>query len=99
MTVTEMLNEAADTFDQRAKVYGESHKKTGYVLETLFRGTAINLDSPDALNRFNILLIIVGKLNRYVANFNTGGHEDSLIDIAVYTQMLRELHQNEMENK
>jgi|TARA_R110001606_G_scaffold386854_3_gene551139 hypothetical protein len=97
MTVTEMLAEAAATFDQRSSVYGESYKSTGYVLDELFKGMAIELEGPDALNRFTILSIIVGKLNRYVANFNTGGHEDSLIDIAVYTQMLRELDQKESE--
>jgi hypothetical protein len=33
----------------------------------------------------------MSKATRYAQNFERGGHEDSLIDNSVYTQMLREV--------
>jgi hypothetical protein len=38
-----------------------------------------------------ILNWMVGKLNRYCANFGEGGHADSAIDLVNYSAMLREL--------
>ena len=39
--------------------------------------------------RFGILNFIVSKLIRETNNFSSGGHEDSLDDIAVYSQILK----------
>lgn len=41
--------------------------------------------------RFSIVSFIVSKLVRYCNNFEAGGHEDSLNDIAVYSQILADM--------
>ena len=89
-TVFEMLREAAETYEERNEVYGDNYKHFGLVMRSLFP-EGVDLKSMDDFNRFGVLVQIVGKLGRYAANFDLGGHEDSLLDIAVYSQMLREL--------
>jgi hypothetical protein len=38
-----------------------------------------------------VMTHIVSKLHRYALNFETGGHQDSLKDLAVYAAMLASL--------
>jgi len=89
-TVPEMLREAADTYEERNKVYGDTYKKHGTVMQSLFPD-GVSLDCDDDHNRFGVLTMIVGKLTRYAQNFNKGGHYDSLHDLSVYATMLNEL--------
>ena len=97
-TVPEMLHEAAGTYKERNLQYGENYKNFGPVVHALFpKGIAmfqkekgIALHKRD-LNRLGILVQIVSKLTRYCTNFDIGGHDDSLKDLAVYATMLREL--------
>jgi hypothetical protein len=42
-----------------------------------------------------LLVQIMSKLSRYCANFNQGGHEDSLDDLAVYSVLLQEVDKGE----
>ena len=86
----ERLNSASMTYVQRNKQYGNSYKMHGKVIEALFP-KGIRLDSVEDHNRYAIINTIVGKLNRYCNNFKTGGHQDSIHDIGVYSFMLEEL--------
>lgn len=70
--------------------YGEAHKKKGEVIVALFGGIP-QFDSAEDLSRYGMLEFIASKMVCYCANFHNGGHADSLDDIAVYTQMLKEL--------
>lgn len=90
MRVPEMLREAATTYEERNKLYGDNYKDFGIIMSSLFP-TGICLGSVDDFNRFGVLVQIVSKLTRYTHNFGSGGHDDSLLDLAVYSQMLREL--------
>lgn len=90
MTVPEMLEAAAATYRERNKLYGDNYKLHGCVMAQLF-GREIVLRTPDDHNRFGVLTQIVSKLTRYVANWEEGGHDDSLLDVSVYSNMLREL--------
>lgn len=69
-----------------------NYHKHGKVMFALFPN-GIELKSVEDFNRYAILDMIVGKLTRYSNNFETG-HEDSLIDLSIYCQMLRELDLN-----
>lgn len=89
-TVPEMLREAAATYEERNKLYGDNYKSFGIVMASLFP-LGIRLLSVDDFNRFGVLVQVVSKLTRYAENFGRGGHDDSLLDLAVYSQMLREL--------
>lgn len=101
-TVPEMLREAAALYEERSKAYGDSYHQHGQVMRGLFP-TGIHITSVRDQNRLGVLNMIVSKLTRYCNNFPNGGHDDSLADLAVYSQMLRELDkedinlQNELE--
>lgn len=89
-SVPEMLRHAARTYEERNKVYGDTYKIHGYVINALFPA-GIRLSGPMDHNRFAALTLIISKLTRYCQNFDKGGHADSLHDLAVYAMMLQEL--------
>lgn len=87
--VPELLKAAAATYEQRNKIYGDSYKEHGKIMSALF--PELTLSGVDDFNRFGVLNMMVSKLTRYAANFNEGGHEDSIHDLVVYSAMLLEL--------
>jgi hypothetical protein len=50
----------------------------------------LTLKTEEEFNRFAIFLQIIHKNSRYANSMLSGGHADSLDDITVYAQMLRE---------
>jgi hypothetical protein len=89
-TVPEMLREAAATYEERNKLYRDNYKNFGRVMAGLFP-KGLDCADVDDFNRLGTLIQIVSKLTRYCVNFERGGHDDSLLDLAVYSQMQREL--------
>ena len=89
MTVSDLLVEAAKLFDERNKTYGDTYKRTGPAMKSIL--PEVTLNTSEDYTRMFILITIVGKIIRYSNNFNNGGHDDSLADIAVYSNMLREI--------
>lgn len=87
MTAHEVLRKAAETFEERHAVYGDNYKIVGAVMAALFP-QGIELKTADDHNRFHILMLEVVKLTRYVQNWQSGGHEDSQMDLSVYAAML-----------
>ena len=97
MRVPEMLRECADTYEERNELYGDNYRNFGRAMQAMFpRG--VECQSVDDFNRLGVLVQIVGKLGRYCEQFEAGGHDDSLLDLAVYSQMLRELDE-EVRNR
>lgn len=84
----EILEAAAKTFTAKNKEYGENWRRVGPTLMALFGEEAVTLASPKDHERFHILMLIVVKLTRYTANWEHGGHKDSIHDAAVYAAML-----------
>jgi hypothetical protein len=82
-----ILAEAAETFRERRKVYGKNYRQVGEAMSALFPG-GIKLSSVEDQSRYHILLLVVVKLTRYAANWDCGGHQDSIHDAAVYCAML-----------
>lgn len=89
--VPDMLRDAAKIYEERNRMYGDNYKKFGHALQPLMQN--IKLKSPEDFNRFGILNQLFSKLTRYANMFDSGGHDDSLDDITVYAQMLKELDQ------
>jgi hypothetical protein len=87
--VPDSLKAAAAIYEERNKLYGDNYKKFGLAFWPILR--VVNLEGPDDLNRFAVLIQILSKITRYCENFNAGGHADSLDDMAVYAMMLKEL--------
>lgn len=88
-TVPEMLREGADVYEERNKLYGDNYKNFGNAFAPLLAG--ITLNTPADVNRIGVLIQMLSKISRYVENWARGGHDDSLLDLSVYTTMLREL--------
>lgn len=92
--VPEQLRKAAEIYEQRNALYVDNYKRFGLVLAALFPdgiSIASAQDPVSAGNRLGVLIQILSKITRYCENFNTGGHADSLDDLAVYAMMLQEL--------
>jgi hypothetical protein len=89
-TVPEMLEEAANTYRERNKLYGDNYKNFGGIMRHIFP-KGVHVESHQDHNRFALFVQIVSKITRYAENFQRGGHDDSLLDLSVYANMLREL--------
>lgn len=89
-TVPQRLEELGELYAERGKIYGDDYKRHGELMKILFPGGVI-LKTVEDFNRFGIFKELVTKTNRYAKSFFDGGHEDSLNDISVYSQMLQEL--------
>lgn len=88
--VPEMLREAAATYEERNKLYGDNYKNFGKVMVGMFpNGLAVRSESD--WNRLGVFVQIASKMTRYAEQFTKGGHDDSLLDMSVYANMLREL--------
>jgi hypothetical protein len=82
-----ILRESADTYEERNKVYGDNFLKVGAIMSALFPD-GLTVKTPDDWNRLHILVLGVVKQTRYVQNWASGGHRDSIHDNTVYSAML-----------
>lgn len=89
--VQDMLAEASKVYGERNVMYGNNYITFGGNMYSLLGMRPIELSSGIDHSRFAILVQVVSKLTRYISMFESGGHPDSLLDMAVYSQMLREL--------
>ena len=97
ITVPDMLRQAAQTYEERNKIYGDNYKRFGPIMALLFP-KGIELITEDDHNRFGVFVQCVSKLTRYAEQFEVGGHDDSLLDLSVYANMLRELDMKAKEH-
>lgn len=88
-TVPERLAALGDIYKERNLIYKDNYKHYGKVLLAIFPN-GINLQTEEEFNRFALLLHIIDKMTRYANSFHQGGHQDSLDDVSIYAQMLRE---------
>ncbi len=84
------LNELIVIREDRNSIYSDLHKRKGDVLVALF-GYIPTPETIEDLNRLGLLNVMINKLLRYCENFDNGGHEDSIADLCIYSQMLKEL--------
>lgn len=91
LTVPELLRNAAATYEERNKTYGDNYKSYGKLLDSLFpKGLVIPAGDIAALNRLGLIHMVAAKLQRYCHNPN-GYHKDSAHDGSVYFAMLEEM--------
>lgn len=93
-SVAELLTELRGLFASRNTLYGGGYKRIGPILKAFFPA-GITLTTEDEMARFALFTDVAAKLDRYAANFATGGHADSLDDAALYAMMLREIDQSD----
>lgn len=87
--VGKFLRDAANTYDERNAIYGDNYKKFGSWVQPLMSGVRIETEAD--FTRLGILVHMFSKISRYVENFNSVGHRDSLLDLSVYSAMLAEI--------
>ena len=85
--VSDKLRGLAKLHDERQGLYGFDYLKVGSSLAGMFP-EGITLNGPEDFTRFALLIHAHGKLLRYSSRFHDGGHEDSLDDLSVYSQLL-----------
>lgn len=90
MLPNERLRNLAELFEERNAHYGDDYTRFGHRMKSFFPG-GVTLSSEEDFCRFGVLCFMVSKFSRYANNFATGGHSDSLHDLAVYSAMLDEL--------
>lgn len=89
MFVPDQLTAKAALYRQRNAIYKDNYKRFGGMMNAVM--PTISLKTPDDCNRFGVLVMLFSKLSRYAAQFDQGGHADSLDDMCVYAMMLKEL--------
>lgn len=89
------LAAGADTFRQRAAVYGDSYVKFGAVMAALFPcGLRVEPADEESFIRLGVFVQIVSKVTRYAEQLSAGGHKDSAHDLMVYGAILEEVTAN-----
>lgn len=83
------LSELSTLAEKKGQEYGDSYLLVGDALKALLPD-GIRLQTVTEYRRFGVLVQIFSKLQRYCHNFEAG-HPDSLDDLSVYAQILREL--------
>ena len=97
--VSEDLKALAKLRADRFSVYGNAEFVKGTVMQSLFRYEPVTLKTADDFARYGVLDLMVSKLIRYANNFHGDGHDDSLDDISVYAQMLKNIHHEERSSE
>jgi len=88
--VPEELKRLGDLYRQRNQTYGDDYLRHGSIMKAIFP-SGMKLNTEDEFNRYAIFKFMIAKITRYAVNWEKGGHDDSLDDIAVYAQMLKEV--------
>jgi len=88
-TAADIMAEAAETFRERNKVYGDNYKNVGQAMQGFFPN-GITLSTPEDHNRFHLFMLAVVKMTRYANNWEQG-HKDSIRDATVYCAMLESI--------
>ena len=89
---SDILQEMADTFRERNKVYGDNYKTVGEVMISLFPN-GVQLNTVSDYNSWHLFELMIVKITRF-ANSNLK-HKDSIHDAAVYAAMVEYLIKEE----
>lgn len=88
-SVPEILTQAAQTYEERSRVYGNNYRQFGHAMAAMFPN-GLTVKSPEEWNRLGIFIQVMSKVTRYANSFEAG-HIDSAHDACVYAAMLEEL--------
>jgi len=87
--VRERLEALIKIREERGTDYRDNYLRVGVAMTSLLG--EVRLRTPRDQIRFSLLNHIFSKLSRYCILWDKGGHEDSLNDLAVYSQILAEV--------
>lgn len=83
-----ILQDMAETYEERNKVYGDNYKRVGAVMVAMFPD-GVQLKTEEDFNRWHLFELKIVKLTRFA---NSGLlHKDSIHDDAVYSAMVESL--------
>lgn len=86
-----LLAQGAVTYTERNSLYKDNYKAYGDLLLALFPNRTLpSITKAEDASRLNLIMDCLCKLQRYVYNFENGGHKDSAHDLMVYAAMLEE---------
>ncbi len=88
-SVPDRLSALSDIYRERNAIYKNDYLEFGDVMAALFP-EGITLKTGEEFNRFCLFVSMMIKMRRYSKNVLSGGHIDSLDDVAVFSQMLQE---------
>lgn len=84
-SVPDILEQAAETFRERNKVYGDNYRLVGPVLNAMFPH-GVKLTNVEDFERWHLFELMIVKLTRFATSGLT--HHDSIHDAAVYAAMV-----------
>lgn len=87
--VPDRLIELANIFKDRNKSYKDNYRTTGSVIKSMFPD-GVFLRTEEEFNRFYLYVMLIHKMTRAFKTFPSKSHDDSLDDLAVYSQLLRD---------
>lgn len=87
--VADRLTELANIFKDRNKLYKDNYRTTGAVIKSMFPD-GVFLRTEEEFNRFYLFVMLIHKMTRAFKAFPYKSHDDSLDDLAVYSQLLRD---------
>jgi hypothetical protein len=91
-SAADILQEAANTYRERNKIYGDNYKNVGKVMINL-HPNGIELKTDEDFTLFHLWELVIVKLTRFA---NSGlSHIDSIHDAAVYCAMIQEILEEE----
>lgn len=86
----DIMEEGAQTYRERNAIYGDNYVTFGSMMVALFP-QGLTLSSVEDWNRMGIFFHMADKMTRYTAQWENGGHADSVHDLMVYSAMLGEI--------
>jgi len=92
----DILQEMADTYRERNKVYGDNYKRVGEVMMALFP-EGVKIENAHEFNVWHLFELMIVKLTRF--SNSELSHLDSIHDCAVYAAMVESLVRQKIENK
>jgi len=90
----DILMNCSNTFKIKSQEYGDGYVFFGKLVKGMFP-EGITLTTEKDFTRWGIFHHMMSKMHRYAQNFQKGGHEDSLIDLSIYSAMLCTLDKKE----
>lgn len=91
---SKILEEMAETFRERNKIYGDNYKSVGSVMTALFP-EGVSLKTNYDYNVWHLFELAIVKLTRFANSKLT--HEDSIHDAAVYLAMVESIMEKRSE--
>lgn len=88
-SVPQALRDLGELYEERNKLYKNNYLNFGKMIKGMIPD-GVELKTEEDFNRFALFMQLVHKCSRYAHNLTNGGHDDSLDDLSVYSQMLRE---------